>query len=78
LFGLAQASVNELHVPPRRPAPAFRFLLKRMQDINALRVPQGVRSAVCIAAKILNHFKHACPAKSSQHFGIAMLTAALR
>jgi len=29
-------------------------------------------------AKILNDFKHPCPTKTGQHFGIAMLAAALR
>ena len=43
--------------------PAFRFLLKRMQHINAFRVLQGVHGAERITAKILNNFEHPAPPK---------------
>jgi len=49
-----------------------------MQHINAVRVFQRVHGSECIAAKILNHFKHPCPTKAGQHFGIAMFATALR
>jgi hypothetical protein len=49
-----------------------------MQHIDTIRVFQRVHRSECIAAKILNDFKHPLPHQNRSALWIAMLAAALR
>src|SRR6266404_9505809 len=73
-----QPLLHQLQVPARRLASSLRFLLESVKDVYRSRIPQAVNGAKRIAAKVLYHFHHPCPAKAAERVRIAMLAAALR
>jgi hypothetical protein len=75
LLGLAKPPLNQLNVPARRLSARFRFLLKTMQHINGALVAQRIDRAKCIAPKVFHDFHNPSAAKTSQHFGIGVLSA---
>ena len=48
----------------RRRDPVFRFLLKRVQDINASREPNRIDRAIGVAVMILDDLQHARAAEA--------------
>ncbi len=48
-----------------------------MDHVDGPRIPQGINGAECVTTKILYHFQHPCPAKTTQHLGVAVLATSL-
>jgi hypothetical protein len=76
-LGLTQAAVDHVHVPPRSGDAPFRFFLEGVQDVDGLRIADGVDRAPCTAFAIGDNFKYRAPSKSAQRFcrwiGFALL-----
>jgi hypothetical protein len=53
----------------------FRFLLKTVQNVKALRDLDRIDRSVGGALVIFNHFQNPCAAKALQRFGLNVLLA---
>jgi len=70
--------LDQLGVPARCLATNLRFLLEGVKHVHRSREPEGVYGAERIAAKVLDHFHHPCPAKAAQRLRITVFAAVLR
>src|SRR3989442_299419 len=65
-LGVSKTVTDEVHVLLRRGDAPFRFFLEGVQDVDGLRIADGVDSTPRAACLTRDNFKHRAAAKSSQ------------
>lgn len=77
LRGLPKANLNQIDLRFWSLYSGLRFFLKRMQGIDAPVEPNCVHKAICFTCKVVNNLQDTCATKSSQRFGVDVLSALL-
>ncbi len=75
--GVPKASSNQIDLRFWGLDSGFRFFLKRMQGVDTPIELNCVYEPICCACKVVHNLQDTCAAKSSERFGVGVLSALL-